>query len=111
MTRSTIWHPFTQMEEWLQSDPLVIERADGNYLIDTEGRRYLDGVSSLWVNVHGHRRAEIDEAIIRQLGKVAHSTLLGLAAVPSIELAQRLVQVAPEGLTQGLLFRFRINSG
>ena len=100
LDKKYIWHPFTQMEEWLQSDPLVIERADGNYLIDTEGRRYLDGVSSLWVNVHGHRKAEIDEAIIRQLGRVAHSTLLGLAAVPSIELAQRLVQAAPEGLNR-----------
>jgi adenosylmethionine-8-amino-7-oxononanoate aminotransferase len=100
LDKTYIWHPFTQMEEWLQSDPLVIERADGNYLIDTEGRRYLDGVSSLWVNVHGHRKAEIDEAIIRQLGRVAHSTLLGLASVPSIELARRLVQVAPEGLNR-----------
>jgi adenosylmethionine-8-amino-7-oxononanoate transaminase len=86
------------MEEWMRSDPLVIERAEGNCLIDTEGRRYIDGVSSLWVNVHGHRRREIDEAVIRQLGKVAHSTLLGLAGVPSIELAEKLVRVTPAGL-------------
>jgi adenosylmethionine-8-amino-7-oxononanoate aminotransferase len=95
-----IWHPFTQMEEWLQSEPLVIERAEGNYLIDTEGRRYLDGVSSLWVNVHGHRKTQIDDAVVMQLGKVAHSTLLGLAAVPSIELAQKLVEVTPGGLNR-----------
>lgn len=100
MDKKYIWHPFTQMEEWLQSDPLVIERAEGNYLIDAEGRRYLDGVSSLWVNVHGHRKAEIDHAIVTQLGKVAHSTLLGLAGVPSIELAQKLVRVTPEGLNR-----------
>jgi len=100
LDKKYIWHPFTQMEEWLQSDPLVIEKAEGNYLVDTEGRRYLDGVSSLWVNVHGHRKAEIDDAIITQLGKVAHSTLLGLAGVPSIELAQKLVRVTPEGLNR-----------
>lgn len=95
-----IWHPFTQMEEWRQSDPLVIERAEGNWLFDTSGRRYLDGVSSLWVNVHGHRRHEIDEAVKQQLGMVAHSTLLGLASVPSIELARRLVEITPSGLSK-----------
>jgi len=100
MDKEYVWHPFTQMEEWIRSEPLVIERADGNYLIDTHGRKYLDGVSSLWVNIHGHRKREIDEAVIRQLGKVAHSTLLGLAGVPSIELARRLVQITPEGLNR-----------
>lgn len=86
------------MQEWQSADPLVIERAEGNYLIDTDGKKYLDGVSSLWVNIHGHRKKKIDEAIIVQLGKVAHSTLLGLAGVPSIELAERLVQITPQGL-------------
>lgn len=100
LDKKYVWHPFTQMSDWLQSEPLVIERAQGNYLIDTEGRRYLDGVSSLWVNLHGHVRREIDEAIIEQLSKVAHSTLLGLASVPSIELARKLVDIAPEGLTR-----------
>lgn len=100
LDKKYIWHPFTQMEEWLQSQPLVIERAEGNFLIDTEGRRYLDGVSSLWVNVHGHRKEAIDLAIIMQLGKLAHSTLLGLAAVPSIELAEKLVAITPEGLNR-----------
>jgi len=93
-----VWHPFTQMREW--AEPLVIERADGNELIDVDGSRYLDGVSSLWVTLHGHRRREIDDAIRAQLDKVAHSTLLGLANVPSIELAERLVRIAPEGLTK-----------
>src|SRR5262249_42049666 len=93
-----VWHPFTQMQDWLADEPLVIERAEGSWLFDTTGRRYLDGVSSLWVTVHGHRRPEIDAAIRAQLDRVAHSTLLGLANVPSIELAERLVRIAPPGL-------------
>ena len=88
------------MEEWLRSDVLVIDAAEGNYLIDVEGRRYLDGVSSLWVNVHGHRKGKIDEAIRQQLDKVAHSTLLGLASTPSIELAEKLVRITPRNLAK-----------
>jgi len=98
LDRRYVWHPFTQMREWVESDPLVIVGGQGCYLIDSEGRRYLDGVSSLWVLVHGHGRREIVEAIQRQAARLAHSTLLGLANAPSAELAQRLVQVAPEGL-------------
>ncbi len=98
LDKKYVWHPFTQMQEWQDAEPLVIEAADGAYLIDTEGRRYLDGVSSLWVNLHGHRKEAVDRAIKEQLDKVAHSTLLGLAGVPSIELARRLVEIAPEGL-------------
>ncbi|MBX5484066.1 MAG: adenosylmethionine--8-amino-7-oxononanoate transaminase [Myxococcaceae bacterium] len=98
--RTFLWHPFTQMQVWPEDDPLVIERAEGNYLIDVLGRRYLDGVSSLWVTVHGHRKGELDEAIRAQLEKVAHSTLLGLANVPSIELAKKLISIAPPGLTR-----------
>ncbi|HAO92939.1 MAG TPA: adenosylmethionine--8-amino-7-oxononanoate transaminase [Deltaproteobacteria bacterium] len=100
LDRKYVWHPFTQMKEWTATDPLIIERAQGNYLIDTEGRRYLDGVSSLWVNVHGHRKKEIDRAIKEQLGRISHSTLLGLGNTPSIELAERLVNIAPRGLTK-----------
>ncbi len=100
LDRRHIWHPFTQMKEWAKEDPLVIERGEGNYLIDTEGRRYLDGVSSLWVNVFGHRKKEIDRAVKKQLDKIAHSTLLGLSNVPSILLAERLVRIAPKGLTK-----------
>ena len=96
--RSHIWHPFTQMKEWEAEEPLIIEKGRGNYLIDTGGRRYLDAISSLWVNLHGHARPEIDKAMKAQLGKIAHSTLLGLANVPSIELAERLVNIAPAGL-------------
>jgi adenosylmethionine---8-amino-7-oxononanoate aminotransferase len=82
-----LWHPFTQQQLWPHDEPIIIERAEGNWLIDTEGRRYLDGVSSLWCNVHGHRKPELDAAIRAQLGKVAHSTMLGLSNVPAIELA------------------------
>ncbi len=95
-----VWHPFTQMREWERETPLIIERGEGNYLIDTNGRKYLDGVSSLWVNVHGHRKKEIDNAIKKQIDKISHSTLLGLGNVPSIELAEKLVKIAPKGLTK-----------
>ncbi|MBI4514816.1 MAG: adenosylmethionine--8-amino-7-oxononanoate transaminase [Deltaproteobacteria bacterium] len=95
-----LWHPFTQMQEWLAAPPLVIERAEGNYLIDIHGRRYLDGVSSLWCNVHGHRKPELDAALRAQVDRVAHSTMLGLSNVPAIELAQQLVGIAPAGLTR-----------
>ncbi len=95
--RETIWHPFTQMADWEKDAPLVIERAEGNTLIDTDGRKYFDGVSSLWVNLFGHRRSEIDAAIRSQLDRLAHSTFLGLSHVPAIELAERLLAVAPEG--------------
>ena len=93
-------HPFTQMQEWLAAEPLVIGSADGNYLVDLDGRRYLDGVSSLWCNVHGHRHPAIDGAIRAQLDRVAHTTLLGLASPPAAELAARLAAIAPPGLTR-----------
>jgi len=95
-----LWHPFTQMREWLAEDPLIIERAEGHYLIDVDGNRYLDGVSSLWCNVHGHRHPALDAALRDQVDRVAHSTLLGLGSVPSIELARRLVEITPANLTR-----------
>lgn len=95
-----VWHPFTQMQVWLDDAPLVIERGEGNWLIDTDGRRYLDAISSLWVTVHGHKKRELDDAIRAQLDRVAHCTLLGQANVPSIELAAKLAQLAPKGLTR-----------
>lgn len=98
--RAHVWHPFTPMRQWADagSEPLIIERGDGPYLIDTQGRRYIDGVSSLWCNVHGHRVPDIDRAVRDQLDRIAHSTLLGLANVPSIELAAKLAGRAPTGL-------------
>jgi adenosylmethionine-8-amino-7-oxononanoate aminotransferase len=98
--KTYIWHPFTQMKAYATEKPLVIEKGEGCALIDTEGERYIDGVSSLWVNLHGHRRKEIDEAIVSQLGKIAHSTLLGISNVPAVTLAKRLVEITPPGLTK-----------
>ncbi len=95
-----LWHPFTQMLEWEAEPPLLVERAEGMELIDVEGNRYLDGVSSLWVNVHGHRHPKIDAAVQAQLGKVAHSTFLGLSHPPGVRLAQRLLALAPRGLSR-----------
>jgi len=87
-----VWHPFTPMRQWRESPPLVIERARGFHLFDTDGNRYIDGVSSLWCNVHGHRVPRIDQAIREQLDRVAHTTLLGLASPPSIEFAAMLCE-------------------
>jgi adenosylmethionine-8-amino-7-oxononanoate aminotransferase len=98
LDKQYLWHPFTQMADWLEDDPVIIDSGDGFYLIDTEGNRYIDGVSSLWCNVHGHRVKRIDDAIRAQLDKIAHSTLLGLGQSTSIELAEKLVQIAPDGL-------------
>jgi len=98
--KAHLWHPFTQMAEWAAGDPVIIAEGDREFLIDTCGNRYIDGVSSLWCNLHGHRRPEIDEAVRRQLGRIAHSTLLGLAGEASIELAEHLIAVAPRGLTR-----------
>src|SRR5215213_8091757 len=100
LDKQHVWHPFTHMKLWLEDEPLVITAAEGMYLIDSDGNRYLDGVSSLWCNVHGHRVPEIDEAIRKQLDKVAHTTMLGLANEPAILLADRLVKLAPPGLAK-----------
>ena len=98
--REHLWHPFTQMQGFREEELLIITQGQGNYLFDLEGNRYLDGVSSLWANLHGHRRPELDRAVTEQLGQVAHSTLLGLAHPPAIVLARRLAQIAPAGLTK-----------
>jgi adenosylmethionine-8-amino-7-oxononanoate aminotransferase len=99
--RRHLWHPFTQQHAWCTEEPpLVIDRADGINLYDTDGNAYIDGVSSLWCNVHGHRHPVIDAAVRSQLGRVAHSTMLGLSHAPGIELAERLVSIAPTGLSR-----------
>lgn len=95
-----VWHPYTQMRTYADREPPIVEEAEGRKLKDTEDRWYWDGVSSVWLNVHGHRVDAIDEAIEDQLDRVAHSTLLGQGNVPSIRLAERLVEHAPEGLTR-----------
>jgi len=109
-----IWHPFTQAMEWEENGPpLIIDRAEGMYLIDVDGKKYLDGTSSLWTNVHGHRHPGIDQGIKNQLAKIAHSTLLGLAGTPSILLARRLAELLERipGETPGLTRTFYSDSG
>ncbi len=98
LDRSVLWHPFTQQQGWADEDFPVIEHADHTTLYDTAGNAYIDGVSSLWCTVHGHRHPAIDLAIKDQLDRVAHSTMLGLSHAPAIRLAQRLVDIAPDGL-------------
>ncbi len=93
-----IWHPFTQMKDYMGTDPLVIEGGQGFYLVDSEGKRYIDGVSSLWVLVHGHGKKELVDVIREQSEKLCHSTLLGLSNVPAINLAKMLTEITPPGL-------------
>jgi adenosylmethionine-8-amino-7-oxononanoate aminotransferase len=98
--RAYLWHPFTQQRSWCEEEPLIVDSAEGTDLVDRDGRRYIDGVSSLWCNVHGHRHPKIDAAVRDQLDRVAHSTMLGLSHRPAIELAQRLIDIAPPGLAR-----------
>ena len=97
---AAVWHPFTQHAQWPADEPLVIDRASGAYLYDTEGRRYLDGVSSLWVTVHGHGEPAINAAVRAQLDRLDHSTFLGLTHEPGIRVAEELLRVAPPGLSR-----------
>ncbi|MEC7948499.1 MAG: aminotransferase class III-fold pyridoxal phosphate-dependent enzyme, partial [Myxococcota bacterium] len=109
-----VWHPFTQHDEWeAEGAPLIIERAEGVHLIDVHGRRYLDGISSLWTNVHGHGHPAMVAALREQLDRVAHSTLLGQAGTPSIVLAKRLVELVGRipGSTPRLTRVFYSDSG
>jgi adenosylmethionine---8-amino-7-oxononanoate aminotransferase len=93
-----VWHPFTQMQEYLASEPLVVVSAEGHYLIDDRGRRLFDGTSALWCNLLGHRVPAIDAAVIEQLGRFAHTTLLGTTHPAAAALARRLVEISPAGL-------------
>jgi adenosylmethionine-8-amino-7-oxononanoate aminotransferase len=99
--RRHLWHPFTQQRGWSDEEPpVVIDHAEGTNLFDTDGNVYIDGVSSLWCNVHGHRHPAIDAAVSAQLGRFAHSTMLGLSHEPAIELAEKLIAVAPPGMSR-----------
>jgi adenosylmethionine-8-amino-7-oxononanoate aminotransferase len=98
LDNAAVWHPFTAMTAYREERAPIIVEADGFHLVDNEGRRYLDGHSSLWCNIHGHRVPAIDTAIRNQLDRVAHTTLLGLSNAPSIELAAELVRRTPPGL-------------
>jgi adenosylmethionine-8-amino-7-oxononanoate aminotransferase len=98
LDRRHVWHPFTQQRGWATEDAPVIERGYGSTLVDTDGREYIDGVSSLWCTVHGHRHPHIDAAVRAQLDRVAHSTMLGLSHPGAAELAARLAELSPAGL-------------
>lgn len=95
-----IWHPFTQMKDYIEDQPVIIAEGKGLKLIDVNGKDYWDGVSSIWLNVHGHNVRELNEAITQQLDKVAHSTLLGMANVPAILLAEKVIKLMPDGLSK-----------
>ncbi|MEZ5159003.1 MAG: adenosylmethionine--8-amino-7-oxononanoate transaminase [Candidatus Nanopelagicales bacterium] len=95
-----VWHPFTQHAWWPTDDPLVISRADGVWLYDDQGRKYIDGFSSLWVTVHGHNEPAINEAIARQARTLDHSTFLGFTHEPGVRLAEELVARTPQPLSR-----------
>ena len=102
-----LWHPFTQMQEWMGEEPCIISGGDGNYLVDVHGRKYLDGVSSLWCNVHGHRKKELDDAIREQLEKIAHSTLLGIEPRSGDSIGAEADRDRAQRFETGFLFRQR----
>ncbi|UTR10736.1 adenosylmethionine--8-amino-7-oxononanoate transaminase [Evansella sp. LMS18] len=98
-SKKYLWLPFTQMKDYDEA-PLIIESGEGIKVKDINGKEYFDGFSSVWLNVHGHRKKELDDAIKKQLGKIAHSTLLGMTNVPATELAEKLIEITPESLTR-----------
>lgn len=98
--KNYIWHPFTQMKEWFDEDIIIISHGKGNYIYDIDGNKYLDAVSSLWCNLHGHSNRKINEALKKQIDKISHSTFLGLSNIPAILLAHKLIDILPNGLTR-----------
>lgn len=108
-SKKHLWLPFTQMKDY-DENPLIIESGTGIKVKDINGKEYYDGFSSVWLNVHGHRKKELDDAIKKQLGKIAHSTLLGMTNVPATQLAETLIDISPKKTHAGLLFRQRRRS-
>ncbi len=98
--RRYLWPPFTQMQEHVKDAPLIIEEGYGCILKDIYGRAYIDGISSLWTNLHGHRKKQLDNALRKQIEKIAHSTMLGLSNVPAIHFAKEIIKLLPKGLTR-----------
>lgn len=98
--KTYFWHPFTQMKVYREEENLIFERGEGVYLYDVYGRRFIDAISSLWCNVHGHNHPKLNQALIEQLQKVAHTTTLGSSNVPAILLAKKLVDITPSCLTK-----------
>jgi adenosylmethionine-8-amino-7-oxononanoate aminotransferase len=102
--RAHCWHPFTRQAEWCQNDPLLLAKGQGVWLWDTEGRRYFDGNSSIWTNIHGHRHPILDAAVAAQLGEVAHTSYLGFAHPRASELATKLCGIFPKGTLERVFF-------
>jgi adenosylmethionine-8-amino-7-oxononanoate aminotransferase len=102
--KASCWHPFTPQDAWTAGEPLVLVRGEGAWLWDSEGRKYLDGNSSIWTNIHGHRHPHLDAALIRQLGEVAHTSYLGFANPRASELAERLCAFFPAGTLERVFF-------
>jgi adenosylmethionine-8-amino-7-oxononanoate aminotransferase len=100
LDKQYLWHPFTQMKEWIEEPPLIITEGRGSFLKDLSGKWYLDGISSVWVTVHGHGKKEINDAIKTQIDRISHSTLLGQTHPPAAKLAENLIKLSPEGLTK-----------
>lgn len=98
--RAHSWHPFTPMQQYLEGDPVIIQRGEGIRLQDVDGKWYFDGYSTIWLNIHGHRQKAIDDAVRAQLDRISHSTMLGQANVPATQLAKAIVDLAPDGLTR-----------
>src|SRR5713226_3089058 len=94
LDRKYVWHPFTQMRDWLKCDPIVLASGKGAVLRDVHGREYLDANSSIWTNLHGHNHPKLNSAINRQLQKISHSSALGFANEPASLLAEKLVEAA-----------------
>ncbi|WP_341403037.1 adenosylmethionine--8-amino-7-oxononanoate transaminase [Luteolibacter soli] len=98
------WHPFTPQQTWVEGEPLVLVRGEGAWLWDSEGRKYLDGNSSIWTNIHGHNHPVLNAAIVRQLGEVSHTSYLGFANPRASELAERLCGFFPTGTLERVFF-------
>lgn len=99
MDKKFVWHPYTQMKEYNQNpNNIIIERGEGNYLIDIRNKKYLDAVSSIWCNLLGHSEKRIINAIKEQADKICHSTLLGCGNVPSTILAEKVINITPPHL-------------
>src|SRR6266404_1859359 len=105
LDRQYVWHPFTQMREWVKREPILIVRGKGAVLQDQRGKEYLDANSSIWTNLHGHNHPKINAAIRGQLKKIAHSSALGLANEPASRLAGELVRFANEGMDDSRMAR------
>jgi adenosylmethionine-8-amino-7-oxononanoate aminotransferase len=100
MDKQNLWHPFTQMKQWIDEPVTIIESGHGVTVTDVEGNIFLDGFSSYWCNIHGHGEKRLTAALSQQAGKISHSTFLGYSNTPAIELAEKLVEITPEGLSK-----------